>query len=63
MKRSIMDFDEFDKTEIRISAKQAEIILDLLKKVDMDEMTIEDVYAANSLHYSLQAVKEAHNER
>ncbi len=58
-----MDFDTFDKTEIRITAKQAQIMLDLIKKLSMDDMTTEDIYAVNSLHYSLQAVKDAYNVR
>ena len=48
--------DAFDKTTIRISVKQAEILLDLCKQVSVSDMTIEDVYALNSLHYSLEAI-------
>jgi hypothetical protein len=52
-----MKFDLFNKTEIRISVRQAEIMLDLFNKLDMREMSTEEVYAANSLYYSLLAVK------
>jgi len=62
--RFITEVDAFDKYTIRISVKQAEILLDLIRKLDMSEMTTEGVYAANSIHYSLQAIKEqAQNER
>ena len=53
--------DDFNKTTIRISVQQAEILLELCKTVDTSEMTIEQVYALNSIHYSLQAVKEKAN--
>lgn len=55
-------FDAFGKTEIRISPRQAEILLELCKKMDVSEMTMEDVYALNSIHYSLEAVKELEAE-
>lgn len=50
--------DNFGKTEIRISPQQAQILLDLCKTVDTSTMTIEQVYALNSIHYSLESVKE-----
>ena len=50
--------DAFDKTEIRISVRQAEILLELCRQVDMSGMTTEDVMALNSVHYSLEAVKD-----
>lgn len=56
--------DDFDKTTIRISVKQAEILLDLCRQISTSDMTIEDVYALNAIHYSLQAVadKEEHEQ-
>ena len=50
--------DAFNKHTIRISVKQAEILLELIRKLDQSKMTLEGVYAANSIAYSLQAIKE-----
>lgn len=50
--------DLFDKTEVRMSARQAQILLDLLRDIDMSNMTAEDVMTANGLYYSLEAAKD-----
>lgn len=53
------NMDDFGKTTIRISPRQAEILLELVNKhTEVSDLTAEDVYALNSIHYSLQAVKE-----
>ena len=50
--------DDFDKTTIRISVRQAEILLDLCRQLSTSDMTIEDVYALNAVHYSLKAITD-----
>lgn len=50
--------DTFGKATVRLSAQQAELILEVLRNASMEHLTIEQVYAMNGLHYELQMLKD-----